>query len=161
MFSFLGSLLITLSFFLLGAGIAGETKAERAALNALLRVLQTLRDRLLWQREPLDRFFSGCDAPELQKYGFRDRLLSAGTVETGWKNAVLALPLPDEARAELLSLGETLGKTALAPQTERLSLCIATCERVCAELAETEKKQRKSTVAVWTLVGVLLSLLLL
>lgn len=161
MLKFFGSLLLTLSFFLFGVSLAAWSKTECKTLSALLRVLRSLRDRLLWQRCPLDRFFSECAEPELQKHGFFDLLLSARDIETGWKTAVLALPLPAEARPELLSLGETLGKTALSPQTDALSFCIAGCERVLADASAKEQKQRKSTAAIWTLLGVLLSLLLL
>lgn len=161
MLKLFGSLLLTLSFFLFGVSLAAQNKTECTTLAALLRALRSLRDRLLWQRCPLDRFFGDCAEPELQKHGFSSLLLSAPDIRAGWKTAMLALPLPAEARSELLSLGETLGKTALAPQTEALSLCITTCERILLAREEQEKKRRKSTAAVWTLVGVLLSLLFL
>lgn len=156
-----GALLVTLAFFLIGAGIAGEARAERRALQAILRLLHAMQSALSWQRVPLDRFFASFADAELEACGFLPALRGSAAGQAGFRDALSLLPLPADAGAALREFADTLGTLPLGAQCDRLSYCISRLEPILQDLTEREKNRRKSTVAVWTLIGVLLSLLLL
>lgn len=156
-----GAFLLTGAFFLVGAGVAGEKRAECRTLEAVLRLLRTLLQRLTWKKEPLGRFFAEYSDPVLDRAGFCACVTESASFSEGWKSGVAALSLPKEAKETLSALGDDLGTLGAEPQKERIALCVSVCAEILSACSEREKKQRRSTVALWTLAGVLLSVLMM
>ena len=99
----------------------------------------------------------------LESYGFLPLLREHDGREYPalWEAALERLPLPSEALPHLQALGSSLGRLPFGAQTEQLSLCITLLEGVQKSLKTGAFQKRKSTVALWTLGGLLVALLLL
>lgn len=159
----IGGLLIVGAFSLCGISFAGEARTEMRALEALLSLLRTLSRRLSWGKEPLRTLFSSYRDPYLERTGFLPLLRGADgrNYPDAWEQALRHLPLPPEAMRDALTLGTSLGRVSLEAQLEHLSLCIAALE-TCYKNAQTNaERNRRSTVALWVLAGLLVALLLL
>ena len=159
--SIFGAFLIVGGFFLIGAAEAGERSRGCRLLAASVRLLDALLETLSWAREPLGDFFRRYRDPVLEESGFSEMLCGETGVRDGWKRFFAGVALEAEAKEALLALGDTLGGVGLEAQSERIRRCKAVCEAVLAAESEKEKKLRKSTTAVWTLVGGLVALALL
>lgn len=159
----IGGLLIVSAFSCCGISFAGEARTEIRALESLLALLRALSQRLSWGKEPLNALFSSYRDPYLERIGFLPMLRSADgrNYPAVWEEALHLLPLPPEAMREAQNLGASLGRVSLEAQLERLALCIAALD-VCRGSARTRaERNRRSTVALWILAGLLIALLLL
>ena len=150
----IGGLLLVGASAACGILLTGEAKSEIRALEALLE-LRTLSRRLTWGRDPLRTLFAAYRDPYLERVGFLPALRSADgrAYPVVWAKALQTLPLPPDARKEAEALGPSLGRLPLDAQLERLA-----CRDTARQNAE---KNRRSTVALWTLAGLLVALLLL
>lgn len=158
-----GGLLTVAAFFLLGAHQAGKQKTSLEALEAILRLLRELSARLSHRREGLKGIFAAYRDPLLEAWGFLPLLRDHDGREYPalWETALETLPLPPEALPPLRNFGTTLGRVSLSAQTEQLALCITLLEGAQRELRAGAFQKRKSTVALWTLGGLLIALLLI
>lgn len=159
----MGGLLAVAAFFLWGTAQAGKQKEALTVLDGILTLLRELSARLLHRREGLKAVFAVYEDPRLSAYGFLELLKShdGRDYPSLWASALALLPLPKEALPPLLTLGSSLGRVPLEAQTEQIALCIALLEKVQGELRAGAYQKRKSTVALWTLGGLLVALLLL
>lgn len=159
----MGGLLIVSAFSFCGISFAGEARAELRALEALLFLLRTLAQRLSWGKEPLRTLFSSVSEPYLEQIGFLPLLRGADgrNYPAAWEQALHLLPLPPEAMREAKSLGVSLGRVSLEAQLEQISLCIASLETYHGNARARARQNRRSTVALWVLAGLLVALLLL
>lgn len=159
----IGGLLIVGAFSFCGISFAGEARAEIRALEALLALLRTLSQRLSWGKEPLHTLFRSYRDPYLEHIGFLPALreTEGRSYPDVWEQALRLLPLPPDAMRASQTLGSSLGRVSLEAQLEHLSLCIASLD-VCHRNALTHAdRNRRSTVALWILAGLLVALLLL
>lgn len=159
----IGGLLTVAAFFLCGTSVAGESLAELRTVEAMLSLLRELSRRLLWSRDPLHTLFPHYCDPLLEKYGFLPALRQANgrNYPAVWAEAVGHLPLPEQAKNALEAFGSSLGRVSLDTQKEQLSLCIHTLEEARDKAREQAGQKQRSTVALWTLSGLLAALLLL
>lgn len=159
----MGGLLIVSAFSFCGISFAGEARTEIHGLEALLSLLRTLSRRLSWGKEPLRRLFATYRDPYLERIGFLPLLRDADgrNYPDAWEQALRRLPLPPEAMGEALTLGTSLGRVSLEAQLEQLSLCIASLEACHRNAQAGARRNRRSTVALWVLAGLLIALLLL
>jgi len=159
----MGGLLTVAAFFLWGTSLAAKQKDSLAVLDAVLALLRELSARLLHRREGLRSIFAAYEDPRLAPYGFLELLKShdGRDYPSLWTSALALLPLPKEALPPLRTLGSSLGRVSLEAQGEQLALAIALLETVQRELLAGAFQKRKSTVALWTLGGLLAALLLL
>lgn len=158
-----GGLLLVTAFFLLGVGLASRTRTQVRQLEALSALLEALSQKLRWSREPLADVFASFRDPLLEQSGFLPTLRAGDgrSYPADWARAVKALALPPDATAALLSFGETLGRLPLQTQQERTALCKSTLDGINGKMRAREEQTRRSTVALWTLFGLLLAILLL
>lgn len=159
----MGGLLTVTAFFLYGTFQAGKQKDSLAVLDAIVEFLQALSARLFHRREGLRSVFASFSDPRLEAYGFL-RILrehDGRDYPSLWNPALETLPLPKEALPPLRALGASLGRVPLEAQTEQLALCIRLLETLRQELKSNAFRKRRSTVALWTLGGLLVALLLL
>ena len=114
----LGGALLALSGALLGAGALRERREQETALRRLAAALGRLRTELLETRAPLPELFAQLRAEPFFA------LLSAGfgtaPVESLWRRAAMAQPIPEEARAALAALGAVVGRCEAPRQAEEL-----------------------------------------
>ncbi len=160
---FFGGLLTVAAFFLCGTSVAGEVRRELRATEAVLSLLRELSRKLTWGCEPLKRVFASYRDPLLEKAGFLSLLRAADgrNYPAAWASAMETLPFPAAARRALQTFGESLGRLPLETQKEQLSLCIAALEAERQEALTHAEQKRRSTVALWTLAGLLIAVLLL
>lgn len=159
----IGGLLIVGAFSLCGISFAGEARAELRALEALLALLRALSQRLSWGKEPLRLLFASYQDAYLERIGFLPLLRNADgrSYPAAWEQALSLLPLPPDAMRASQALGSSLGCLSLEAQLEHLSLCIAALD-ACRQTALTHAdRNRRSTVSLWILTGLLVALLLL
>lgn len=163
MMRLIGGLLTVAAFFLCGAAFAGETRAEVRTLESVLTFLRSLSQKLTWSREPLRSAFQTYRDPLLERTGFLPLLRSADSrsYPAVWEEAVRLLPLPPPAARELQEFGTSIGRLPLHTQRERLALCIAALEAALQTARQSSLQKCRSTVALWTLAGLLIALLLL
>ena len=158
----LGGLLAVTAFFLYGNSKAGNIRRELDSLSGMLSLLREMTLRLTHRREKLGEIFATAKDP-FSEYAFLSRL----SVQDGsgygraWNASLPLLPLPKDALPHLQSVGDTLGQLPLEPQKEQLEYCIARLEELQAKLSANASQKQKSTVALWTLGGLLTALLLL
>lgn len=159
----IGGLLTVTAFFLWGVRIAAGQKESLGVLDAMLSFLRELSARLSHRREGLKGIFAAYGDPLLESYGFLPLLREHDGREypAVWEAALKALPLPSEALPPLQTLGSSLGRIPFGAQTEQITLCITLLEGVQKALETGAFQKRKSTVALWTLGGLLIALLLL
>ena len=168
----MGGLLTVTAFFLWGVRVAAGQREALEALDAMLSLLRELSARLSHRREGLKGIFAAYRHPLLESYGFLPLLREHDGREYPalWEAALERLPLPSEALPHLQALGSSLGRLPFGAQTEQLpfgvqteqlSLCITLLEGVQKSLKTGAFQKRKSTVALWTLGGLLVALLLL
>lgn len=158
----IGGLLAVTAFFLYGVSRASAMKEELDTLEGMLSLLRELSLHLLHRREKLGDIFAACKDP-FPSYPFLTRLREHGgeSYPPIWKSGVQDLPLPKEAVPPLNDLGDSLGQLFLKPQAQQLELCIARLEELQRSLRENAAQKQKSTVALWTLGGLLTALLLI
>lgn len=159
----MGGLLTVTAFFLWGVRVAAGQRESLEALDAMLSLLRDLSARLSHRKEGLKGIFAAYRHPLLESYGFLPLLREHDGREYPalWEAALERLPLPSEALPHLQALGSSLGRLPFGAQTEQLSLCITLLEGVQKSLKTGAFQKRKSTVALWTLGGLLVALLLL
>lgn len=159
----IGGLLTVAAFFLYGFSKAGNLKTSLEVLDSMLALLRELSARLSHRRESLKTVFSAYQDPLLESYGFLSLLKNhdGRDYPALWENALPLLPLPREALPPLTSLGASLGRLSLKGQTEQIALCLTLLEAVRKDLQAGAMQKRKSIVALWTLSGLLVALLLL
>ena len=158
----LGGLLAVTAFFLYGSSKAGGIRTELDTLEGMLSLLREMALRLTHRREKLGDVFASCKDP-FPEYPFLSFLQTHGgqSYTAVWKSALQILPLPEDALPPLRALGSSLGQLPLISQKEQLSFCIARLEDVQKKLSANASQKQKSTVALWTLGGLLTALLLL
>ena len=159
----LGSFLTVAAFFLYGTSKAGKHKAALETLEAMLSFLRELSARLSHRREGLKEVFAFYESPVLSSYGFLQLLKEhdGRDYPALWEAALPLLPLPEEALPPLKSLGATLGRLSFSAQTEQIALCVALLEEIQRKHRAGFLQKQRSTVALWTLSGLLTALLLL
>lgn len=159
----IGGLLIVSAFSFCGVSFAGEARAEIRALEALLALLRALSQRLAWGKEPLHTLFRSYRDPYLERTGFLPALreTEGRSYPDVWEQALRLLPLPPEAMRASQTLGASLGRVSLEAQLEHLSLCIASLDACRQNALTNADRNRRSTVALWILAGLLVALLLL
>ncbi len=158
-----GGLLTVAAFFLYGSAKAASHKTALNVLEAMLAFLRELSARLSHRRESLKTVFAAYQDPLLESYGFLSLLKGhdGRDYPSLWEAALTTLPLPREALPPLRELGASLGRLSLKGQTEQIALCLTLLERIRQELQAGAPQKRKSIVALWTLSGLLVALLLL
>lgn len=158
----IGGLLAVTAFFLYGTSRASAMGEELDTLEGMLSLLRELSLRLLHRREKLGDVFATCRDP-FPSYPFLSLLRehSGENYPLVWKSGVQALPLPKEAVPPVNELGDSLGQLLLTPQAQQLELCIARLEELQKRLQTNASQKQKSTVALWTLGGLLTALLLI
>ncbi len=159
----IGGLLLVGASAACGILLTGEAKSEIRALESLLELLRTLSRRLTWGRDPLRTLFAAYRDPYLERVGFLPALRNADgrAYPAVWVQALQTLPLPPDARKEAETLGPSLGRLPLDAQLDRLALCIDALSACRDAARQNAEKNRRSTVALWTLAGLLAALLLL
>lgn len=159
----IGALLTVAAFFLYGTSRAGEVKNTLAVTEGMLTLLRDLSRRLTHGKYPLGHVFSVMEDPLPERYGFLSALRShdGRNYPAVWKASVLHLPLDKAAKDALLLLGDSLGRVSLEVQTEQIALCIAALEESRRDLRDGALQKQRSTVALWTLGGFLVALLLI
>lgn len=159
----IGGLLTVAAFFLCGTSAAGQTVLELRTVEALLALLRELSRGLVWKCLPLHTLFAQYRDELLEKQGFLPALRGAcgRNYPAVWQDAAEKLPVPVQAKRALSDFGSTLGLVALDAQKEQIALCIASLEEVRDAVREQTQQKQRSTVALWTLSGLLVALLLL
>ncbi len=158
----LGGLFAVMAFFLYGTSRANASKEELNTLGAMLSFLRELSLRLVHRREKLGDVFATCKNPFPHDEFLQVLREHGGQNYPGvWRAGLQTLSLPKEAIPPLHVLGDSLGQLLLRPQTEQLELCIARLEELQKSLQQNALQKQKSTVALWTLGGLLTALLLL
>ena len=158
----LGGLLAVTAFFLYGSSKARGLRTELCTLEGMLSLLREMSLRLIHRREPLREIFASCRDP-FPEEPFLPFLRANGgqSYPVVWKAALELLPLPKEALPPLYALGDSLGQLPLGSQKAQLDFCIARLEELYGQLGENTLQKQKSTVALWTLGGLLTAVLLL
>ena len=158
----LGGLLAVTAFFLYGSAKANAIRRELETLEGMLSLLREVALRLALRREKLGEIFASCKNP-FPETPFLQRIAMQGGGGYGraWQTSLSLLTLPKDALPPLHTLGDTLGQLPLEPQKEQLDFCIARLEELQAKLSANASQKQKSTVALWTLGGLLTALLLL
>lgn len=159
----LGGLLVLLSFTLCGISFANGVRTQQQTMEAMLSLLRTLSQTLQWGRAPLCEVFRAYRDPLLEKTGFLPALRDADgrNYPAVWDASLSLLSLPENARSPLRSFGNALGRLPLGTQKEQTSLCIAALEDALEAFRAQAMQKRRSTVALWTLAGLLVAVLLL
>ncbi len=159
----IGGLLLVGASAACGILLTGEAKTEIRALEALLELLRTISRRLTWGHDPLRTLFADYRDPYLERTGFLPALRNADgrAYPVAWSQALHTLPLSPDAMKEAESLGPSLGRLSLEAQLEQLALCIDALSACRDTAKQNAEKNRRSTVALWTLAGLLVALLLL
>lgn len=158
----IGGLLAVAAFFLYGSSRAGAVEEELNTLEGMLSLLREVSLRLLHRREKLGDIFASCGNP-FPDHSFLPRLREHDGTDYPrvWKASLQELPLPKDSLPPLNSFGDSLGQLFLHPQEQQLELCIAQLEELQRHLRTNTSQKQKSTIALWTLGGLLTALLLL
>ena len=158
-----GGFLTVTAFFLYGVSKVHKEKDALGVLEGMLTLLRELSARLLHRREGLRQVFATYGDPRLEACGFLPALREhdGRDYPSLWNAALRLLPLPAEALPPLQSLGSSLGRVSLTVQTEQLALSISQLETILRKMRDSAYQKGRSTVALWTLGGLLVALLLL
>ena len=138
-------LLVAVGWFA-GGEEAKKLTGKYTKLCGVLSLLRHINDGIRFSRTGLYEIFASFDDEALEKCGFMAFLASSPPLplKEAWKNAVSTLGADDEISSMLDSLGDGLGLTDLATQTERIELCISSLSKRLDEMSADIAKKAKS-----------------
>ncbi len=155
-----GGLLLFLGCSLLGSAAARMYRMRVEQLDAFLRIVRHIRDRIELCLVPIDRILEDYECDTLAACGFLLAARELGASD-GFASCRERLLLTDSQTEELASFFASLGRHAVSEESSRCTLCerslSAQLELERAELAKRSKLCR----TFGSLTGLLISILLL
>lgn len=160
--NWLGAAMLVLASYLCGKLLSDQMSEQEKTVSSLISLLEYMRRRMISERTPLYKIFSDFDNAVLSRIGFIQPLRSRqGDIAELWRDSVKGSNISEEAKNELLHLGESLGLLRLDEQIKRLDACLEYLKSECARLHSELPRQQKSTKTVCLLFGLLTAIILL
>ena len=132
--------------WLAGGEEAKKLTGKYTRLRSVLSLLRRINDGIRFSRTCLHEIFASFDDDALGKCGFMAFLASSPPLplKEAWKNAVSTLGADDDISSVLVSLGDGLGTTDFATQTEKIEMCISFLSKRLDEMSADIAKKAKS-----------------
>ncbi len=158
----LGAGLIVCAGLLTRRALLGERRRIQRTRRALTAAFEAMEGEIRFLLTPVPALLRSACAPEAEVFfrAVREGLLRGMTLAAAWRAAAAALPLPENERESVASLGTRLGggeESACAA----LTLTAAELRRAYARAEEKQRETERLTTSICLCISLLMALLLL